>query len=83
MEGLLHGRACFLNFTVFTRKLTNPNLLYKFCIDTLNDHTKISLENRRFFSRFSGELDTGHARAPFPVGRVWRSSLASRLPSLA
>ena len=86
LEGLEHGRACFLNFTVFTRKLTNPNLLYKFCIDTLNDHTKISLENRRFFSRFSGELDTadtGHARAPFPVGRVWRSSLASRLPSLA
>ena len=38
------------------------------------------------FSRFSGELDTadkGHALAPFPVVRVWRSSLASPLPSLA
>ena len=50
-----------------------------------------------FFSRFSGERkrarsergappDTTHARrenAPSPVARVWSSSLASRLPSLA
>ena len=45
--------------------------------------SKVSLQNSRYFFHVSGRSKLKSWKAPFPVARVPRFSLASRLPSLA